>query len=149
MFCWLLYLSKASIFQTLLYCLSHFSSAAWRLSVSVPPPEGVSPFCPTHSLLPPLSELATHFQPNPLNRQWHFPHCGCIFLFQELPVSPLHSRCHLHRLYLPCSLLFSLYIPDCPTSASSAPGVAAAKPSSLPISLAGSSISPFYLYHQI
>lgn len=140
MLSWLLYLSKASIFQTLLYCLSHFSSAVSRLSVSAPSPPRLSHLSAQitlSSLLCQNWQIVSHS--NPLNWQWHFLHCGCIFLFQELPVSPLHSLCHLHQLYLPCLLLFSLNVPDCLMSASSVPQVTAVKPSSLPISLAGSS----------
>ena len=148
-FCWLLKLSKASIFQTLLYCLSHFSSTMSRLSVSAPCPPRSHLFVQItlSSLLCQNWQIISH--PNPLNQLWHFLHCGCTFLFQELPVSPSHSLCHLHQLYLLCSLLFSLNVPDYPMSASSAPQVTAAKPSSLPISLAGSFVTSFYLFHQI
>ena len=111
MLCWLLYLSKASIFQTLLYCLSQFSSAVCRLSVSAPSPPRLSHLpaqITLSSLLCQNWQIISH--PNPLNWQWHVLHCGCIFLFQELPVSPLHSLCHLRQLHLPCLLLFSLNI---------------------------------------
>lgn len=143
--CWLLYLSKATIFQILLYCLSQVSSTPSRLSVSALSPPRLSHLSPQITLCQNW-QIISH--PNPLNEQWHFLRCRCIFLVQELPVSPLHRLCHLHQLYLPCSLLFSLNVPDCPISASSVPWGAAAKSSSLPILLAGSSVTSFYLFHQ-
>lgn len=145
MLCWLLYLSKATIFQILLYCLSQVSSTASRLSVSALSPPRLSHLSSQITLCQ-IRKIISH--PNPLNQQWHFLRCGCIFRVQELPVSPLHKLCHLHQFYLPSSLLFSLNVPDCPISASSLPRVTAAKPSSLPIFLAGSSVTSFYLFHQ-
>lgn len=79
MFCWLLYLSKASIFQTLLYCLSHFSTAS-RLPVSAPSPPRLSHLSvqiTLSSLFCQNWQIISH--PNPLNWQRHFLHCGCIF----------------------------------------------------------------------
>lgn len=56
MLCWLLYLPKASIFSHV--CLSHFSSAVSRLSVSAPsPPRGCLTFLPK-SLFPSSSVRA-------------------------------------------------------------------------------------------
>lgn len=125
---WLLYLSKASIFSPvcLISPLQHpdflfLHPLPLRLS-------HLSAQITLSFLLCQSWQIISHS--NSLNRQWHFLRCGCIFLFQELLVSTLHSLCHLHQLYLPCLLLFCLNLPHCPSSASSAPWVIATKPSS-------------------
>lgn len=81
---WLLYLSKASIFQTFLYCLSHFSSEASRLYFPAPSPPRLSHLSAQITVSSVLCQnWQTICHPNPLNCLWHFLYCRCIFLFQS------------------------------------------------------------------
>lgn len=104
--------SKASILQILLYYLSHFSSTVSRLSISAPPPRRLSHLSAQITLSSLLCQnWQIIFHPNPVNQQWHFLQYGLIFLFQELPVTPLQSL-PFAAVIPPCSLGMSQVVPQ-------------------------------------
>lgn len=103
--------SKAGILQTFLYCLSHFSSNVQTFYLCTLFPKAVSPFCPNYSLFPSLSELANNFSPWTTKSTVTFPPVWIIFLFQELPVTPLQSL-PFAPVIPPCSLGMSHIVPQ-------------------------------------